>query len=212
MPILETALDIVPRLRRFGRIMLGGREDVDARLVQAVIACRGALLNAPDMEAAANILFASAIAHLETESRALNAIAILPTTTEDIPLLPAVWALPYDERLALALLYVEELEPQTAGSLCATTTKTLRDRAETAVARLLGVLPFPGRVSPTQLRATMSSKTPPPSSGRKDAPVVKSHIRKLARKMLADESSDAEIKQALLRGETRGKKDEGKPG
>lgn len=123
--------------------MIADPDRADTVLIRSLKACRDTLPSCGnDPVCVARTLFAAAIDSLEPEARRFDAIRMLPLRdVSRIPLLPAFWALPYDERLAVALLHVETFDIALAAPLSRAAPEQLRERAETGLSRLRGEIP-----------------------------------------------------------------------
>lgn len=142
--ILSSAIGLIPRLRRFGRLMVADADRADSLLLDALRACRDRVIKCGDDPACvARILFGAAICSFESDARGYRGMGILPKlASSPIPLLPAFWALPYDERLAINLLHVECFSPDLAARICGVTPDRMKGQADTGIRRLAGHLPF----------------------------------------------------------------------
>lgn len=144
--ILDFALGLVPRLRRFARLMIADAARADAVLLTALEGCHFALRDARDCPAVIRVLFSAAASALERDARTLDVIPLFNSRGCDDPqLLAAFWSLPYEERLAACLLVVEEFDPDLAAATSKIPVGTLSVRADQAIARLSGTLPHRSR-------------------------------------------------------------------
>lgn len=144
--ITRSLSQLIPRLRRFGRLMMADPERADMCLKDTLRSCQEDFTTSNDLFDVARSVYPAVIAGFERDARAMKTLAVLrsvPGTRP--PLLPAFWSLPYEERLAVCLLVVDELDPSLAGSAASVPARTLEAWANRALARLNGDLPLRGR-------------------------------------------------------------------
>ena len=144
--ITRSLSQLIPRLRRFGRLMMADPERADLCLLDTLRTLPKESTVSSDLFDVARSLYPAVIAGFEREARAMKTLAVLrsvPGTRP--PLLPAFWSLPYEERLAVCLLVVDELDPSLAGRAASVPARTLEAWANRALARLNGDLPLRGR-------------------------------------------------------------------
>jgi len=124
--------------------MIADADRADALLLEALKTCRDRLFECGnDPDCTSRILFGAAICSLEADARTYRGMGILPKAPDHaIPLLPAFWALPYDERLAINLLHVECLPPDLAAVISGVTPDRMRCLADAGVSRLAGQRSF----------------------------------------------------------------------
>lgn len=115
----------------------------DDCLLHSLGTCRDTIVSCRhDPGSVVRTMFAAAIEGLEADARRFDAVRMLPARQDcPIPLLPAFWALPYEERLAITLLHVETFDIELAGTLCRAAPEQLVGRAETGLSRLRGQIP-----------------------------------------------------------------------
>ena len=120
--------DLIPRLRRFGCMLVADPQRADAAVLtalRAVTSVDRCLEGAKLPEAA---LFAAAVSALEDDARAHPTVALFPRSGADIiargtdadaasALLARYWMLPYEQRVALALTVVETFSLQEASRI-----------------------------------------------------------------------------------------------
>lgn len=108
-PQLTSALSTLPKLRRLGRVLGLDGAKADAALLEEITLKRWALA-ASEPERMPILLYRFAI---DAFRRCAAASPVEPSTQKD-RLLSAVRGLPYREREALALLIVEQINPEDA--------------------------------------------------------------------------------------------------
>lgn len=78
---------------------------------------------------------------LEQDARTMNVFATLPEWAARPPaLLPAVWALPYEERLAVALLFVEQIPIEEAADITGLPLCIMQMHSERALQKLARII------------------------------------------------------------------------
>lgn len=123
-------------MRRLARLLVSDAQRADAAVLDLIWDCRSLLRRRDCGPPLLQLMMRGLVCVLEQDARLLNILALQGNRSCRPALLPAVWALSYEERLAVSLLFVEELSLGDAAKVSGIAPGMLDQHSAQALAKL----------------------------------------------------------------------------